>query len=176
MNLNHFTRTIPLTSATWDGTKYTFVSSSNHLLVTGDEVQINKKNENRRAVTVTNATTFSTAVQSDFTPSVTNVYATSFITQGDISDVMSFGGTTDPIKSIQLIGNTTSGAGSAVVDVQVSNDGVNFKNLGSSMNLTLATTPDNAILSVDSAFGFMRIKVTTLTGTGAKIKVIVGSV
>lgn len=78
--------------------------------------------------------------------------------------------------TFQAVGATTSGVGTAAVEVQVSNDGVNWITDGT-INLTLSTTSSSAGAVMDEAWVFVRgnIPAGGITGTGASVSLIMGS-
>ena len=73
---------------------------------------------------------------------------------------------------VQVLGNTTSGAGSAVVQIEVSNDGVNAIIAGS-VSLTLGTSVTDDGMTIDALWKFIRANVISITGTGAKVSAII---
>ncbi len=77
-------------------------------------------------------------------------------------------------RSFQAVGLTTNGAGAATIKVQVSNDGTNWIDLGSPIQLTLATTASSDGFSSTGAWAFVRGNVTALSGTGASVSLIMG--
>ncbi len=76
-------------------------------------------------------------------------------------------------RTYQVVASTTAGAGTATVEIQVSNDGTNWLLLGT-IPLTLSTTPSTDGLAANAPWAFTRAKVTALTGTGANVTVILG--
>lgn len=71
-----------------------------------------------------------------------------------------------PHKSVQAVVSGT-GAVTGTVDVEASNDGVNFFSIGT---ITLTGTGSaSGGFSTSSAWAFIRANVTAITGTGAKI-------
>lgn len=76
--------------------------------------------------------------------------------------------------TVQALGNTTSGTGTASIDIQVSNNGDNWLTL-STISLTLGTTVTTDGFANTAPWGYFRANVTTLTGTGAKVTVIFGA-
>lgn len=88
-------------------------------------------------------------------------------------------GAQSPLKSIsggktyQVTGATTAGAGSAVAAVQCGNNGTNWDTLGT-ITLTLSTTSSSdSFVSIDRCM-FVRVNLTTLTGTGASVSATMG--
>lgn len=78
--------------------------------------------------------------------------------------------------SFHATGFTTVGAGTAVIDVEVSNDGINWI-VAATISLVLAATPVIASdgFAIDAAWGFVRGNVTTITGTNAQTTLRMGS-
>lgn len=77
-----------------------------------------------------------------------------------------------PPMSVQAIGSTTAGAGAATINVDVSNDGVNFINAGT-ITLTLGTTVTSDGFTIASNWKFARAYVVSISGTGAAASVMV---
>lgn len=75
-------------------------------------------------------------------------------------------------RSFQAYGATSSGAGAATIEIQVSNDTTNWLVLGT-ITLTLATTVSNDGLSAISGWPYCRANVSALSGTGASVNVTV---
>lgn len=82
--------------------------------------------------------------------------------------------TVDAPKSFQLIGSTTSGTGAVSVDVQVSNNNVNWL-LAGTISLTLSTTPTSDGFAVNTKWLYARGKVNSISGTGATVTLIMGT-
>ena len=76
--------------------------------------------------------------------------------------------------TVQAIGSTTSGTGTASIDIQVSNNGDTWLTL-STVTLALGTTATNDGFANTAPWGYFRANVTALTGTGAKVTVIFGA-
>lgn len=74
----------------------------------------------------------------------------------------------DTGSTFQVWGSTSSGAGAALVDIDVSNDGVNFVYAGS-ITLTLGTTSVSDALPVTANYAFGRANVRSISGTGATL-------
>lgn len=81
--------------------------------------------------------------------------------------------TNNETKSFQLIGKTTSGVGAVSVDVEVSNDNVNFL-LSGTISLVLGTAPTTDGFAVDADWAYARGNVTSISGTGAIVSLIMG--
>jgi hypothetical protein len=69
--------------------------------------------------------------------------------------------------TFQGIANGSSGAFSAVITVEVSNDNANWELLGTMTLAGTATTADSTGLSSDAPWAFVRGNVTSISGTGA---------
>jgi len=79
------------------------------------------------------------------------------------------------IKTFQIVGATSSGAGGATVKIQGSNDKSTWVDLGT-VTLTLATTASADGFVVDAPWVFSRANVTAISGTGAYASVFMGAV
>lgn len=75
--------------------------------------------------------------------------------------------------ALQAKGVTTSGSGAAVVDVQASNDGVNWLTLGT-ISLTLGTSETSDGFVAEARWGAVRGYVQSISGTGAKVSLYMG--
>ena len=76
-------------------------------------------------------------------------------------------------RTFELVGQTSAGAGAASVDVEVSNDGVNWINLAN-ISLTLSTTTSSDGTASSAAWRFVRGNVASISGTGASVDLIMG--
>ena len=72
--------------------------------------------------------------------------------------------------TFQAVANGTSGAYAADIDVEVSNDGVNWVVLGNISISGTATTAATDGFSASLAWSYVRGKTGTITGTGAYLK------
>jgi hypothetical protein len=79
-----------------------------------------------------------------------------------------------PKKTFQASGSTTAGAGAATIKIQVSNDNVNWLDMGT-ISLTLSTSVTSDGFSSDSAWTYVRANLSALSGTGASVTVTVGA-
>ena len=77
-------------------------------------------------------------------------------------------------KAVQVVGSTTSGVGTAVVQIGVTLDGKNYIPLPGTITLTLGTAEVTDGLVVDGAWSGYNINVTSLTGTGASVSALIG--
>ena len=80
---------------------------------------------------------------------------------------------TQPNNSVQCVVVGT-GAVTASIDVEVSNNGVHFFKHGATQSLS-GTTSASSILPLTGFFRFVRINVTAISGTGATASGIVAS-
>lgn len=78
-------------------------------------------------------------------------------------------------RTFEAFGHTSSGAGSAIVIIEVRNDEDSDWHTMGTITLTLGTTVAGDGFSSSAAWRSVRARVTTLTGTGAKVSVNVGS-
>jgi hypothetical protein len=74
----------------------------------------------------------------------------------------------------QAVGATSAGAGTAEVDIEVSNDNENWILLGT-ISLTLSDTPATDGFASAAAWLYVRANITALTGTDASVNVIMGA-
>ncbi len=70
------------------------------------------------------------------------------------------------IKTFELVGNTTSGAGAVTAEVQGRNNGTAWSSIGT-IDLVLGVTPVADAFSSDDRFLYLRGRVTAISGTGA---------
>lgn len=71
--------------------------------------------------------------------------------------------------SFQAVANGTSGAFSATVVVQVSNDNTNWETLGTISLAGTATTADSDGFASDAPWAYVRGNVTAISGTDANV-------
>lgn len=76
--------------------------------------------------------------------------------------------------TFQAYGTTSSGAGAASIDIQVSNDSANWTTAGT-LKLTLGTIASTDALAVQASWPFVRGNVTSISGTGATVTLTVGN-
>jgi len=77
-------------------------------------------------------------------------------------------------RTFQVSGQTSVGAGSATVAIEVSNDGNNFINMAT-FSLTLSTTTVDEGVAVSNAWKYVRANLTAISGTGAAVSAIMGT-
>jgi hypothetical protein len=76
-------------------------------------------------------------------------------------------------RTFDANGSTSSGAGSATILIQASNDGSNFI-LIATITLTLSTTPAADGFASDAPWKYVRARVSAISGTGASVNVNMG--
>ena len=76
-------------------------------------------------------------------------------------------------KTFQATGQTSSGAGTASVNVEVSNDNANWIVAGT-IGLELGTTSATDGFVVSSNWTYVRGRVSSLSGTGATVSLFMG--
>lgn len=76
-------------------------------------------------------------------------------------------------RTFQATGATSAGAGSAVVDILASNDGVGFLVIGT-ISLTLGVTSVTDGFASDAPWLYIKADLKTLTGTDATVTVTMG--
>lgn len=79
-----------------------------------------------------------------------------------------------PYRSFHIYGSTSSGAGSATVDIEVSNDASSWV-VGVSCDLTLSTTVTAHGKVFLGHWKYVRANVTAISGAGASVSVILGT-
>lgn len=75
--------------------------------------------------------------------------------------------------SFHAVGSVASSTGAATIVIQVSNDGTNWLTLGT-ISLSLTTSESSDGFASDAAWAFVRANVTSISGTGASVSVIMG--
>lgn len=78
-----------------------------------------------------------------------------------------------PYQTFQAV-VTGTGAVSASVTLQGSNDAVNWTNIGSALAVASGTAPQNAAVTTNTVWQYFQANVTALTGTGAACAVTMG--
>jgi len=71
-------------------------------------------------------------------------------------------------------GSTSSGAGSATILIEVSNDNSNFITMAT-ISLTLSTSVSSDGFASQAPWRYQRARVSAISGTGASVSVTVGS-
>jgi hypothetical protein len=147
-------------------------------MVTGDVVSF-PGSVSFRTATVTGATTFTvlnlptTVGQSLIYTPTGEVYINELRTALDVSRAMEAPSSANNSSTFQVIGSTTAAAGAVSVDIEVSNNNVNWLKF-STISLVLATTAATDGVVLDAPWGFVRAKVASISGTGAKVTVLLG--
>ena len=77
-------------------------------------------------------------------------------------------------STVQAWGTTTAGAGAATILVQVSNDLAAPWITAGTITLTLSTTAATDGLSIGAPWNYVRVNVSSLSGTGASISAAIG--
>lgn len=72
--------------------------------------------------------------------------------------------------TVQAVGKTSSGSGSAVIELDVSNDGQNWL-VRDTITLTLSASESSAGVEIDAAWAWIRAEVKSISGTGAAVTV-----
>ena len=75
--------------------------------------------------------------------------------------------------TVQAVGLVSSATGQAVIDIEVSNNGVNWIT-HDTITLTLSTPEASAGIEIDAPWAFIRANVTSISGTGAEVSVFLG--
>lgn len=76
--------------------------------------------------------------------------------------------------SFHAIANATSGAYSATVKIQVSNDNTNWIDMGTISLSGTGPTADTDGLTSNTSWKYVRANVTAISGTGANVTVVMG--
>ena len=76
--------------------------------------------------------------------------------------------------SFHAYGSTTAGAGAATINIYVSNDNVDFSTLAGIIPLTLSTSVSGDGFVSLGSWRYVRANVSAISGTGAKVSVIMG--
>ena len=79
-----------------------------------------------------------------------------------------------PKRTFQASGLVASSTGSAVVNIQGSDDGTNWKTIGT-ITLTLGTSATNDGFVSDAPWRYVQANIGTLSGTGAIVTVTMGA-
>lgn len=75
--------------------------------------------------------------------------------------------------TFQAIGVVSASTGAVSIAVQVSNDNINFITLGT-ITLSLTTSESSDGFAADAAWAFVRGNVTSISGTGAAVSLLMG--
>jgi hypothetical protein len=74
----------------------------------------------------------------------------------------------------EAYGTTTSGSGAASVTIEVSNNNSTWQTAGT-IGLTLGTTQTSDGFVIDAPWLYVRANVASISGTGAKVSVIISA-
>ena len=77
-------------------------------------------------------------------------------------------------RTYQLVGSVSSGSGTCVVDIEVSNDGENFVNMHT-MEMNLSTTVNSDTYFSIEPWKYVRGNVTAISGTDASVDLTLGN-
>lgn len=77
-------------------------------------------------------------------------------------------------ETVHCFGSTSAGAGAVTVDVEVSNDGTTWV-VAATIDLTLSTSVAADGFVFNAPWKFMRGNVTAISGTDAKVSLVVGN-
>ena len=78
-------------------------------------------------------------------------------------------------KTVQVKGSTTSGTGAATVVVEVSNNAAWPFLTAGTLSLTLGTTATSDGLVINADWLLVRVRISAISGTGAKVSANVGA-
>lgn len=76
--------------------------------------------------------------------------------------------------TVQATGLVSSATGQAVIDIEVSNNGLNWLP-HDTITLTLSTTEASAGVEIDAPWALIRANVTSISGAGARVSVFMGA-
>lgn len=76
--------------------------------------------------------------------------------------------------TIEAKGTTSSGSGAASINIEVSNNGTTWQTAGT-IGLTLGTTQTSDGFAMDAPWLYIRANVTSISGTDAKVSVIISA-
>ncbi len=76
--------------------------------------------------------------------------------------------------TVEANGTTTAGSGAAQVSIEVSNNNSTWQTAGT-IGLTLGTTQTSDGFAMDAPWLYVRGNVTSISGTGAKVSVIISA-
>ena len=177
MRITNLTRSALISTSTSDATTTTVTTVSSHSMVTGDKVSF-PGTPIKSIATVTGASTFTvpniptTVGQTLVYTPTGEVYINEF-RAADVAVSVGAGSSANNAATFQVIGSTTAGSGAASVDIEVSNDNSNWMKFSTvTLVLGVTTTTDGVVL--DAPWGFVRSRVTSISGTNAKVTVLLG--
>ncbi len=160
------------TWASTNGGEWTITTSGNHLVSVGDVIPfIDPYNPVFYQLTAVTGTTGSTLVLASSEQKITfpneiflNTFPTGFV---GTTEAATFPGDK---SSFQATVSTSSGNGSGVVVIQVSNEGVACMNRVT-ITVASAASPATEGTVFDGAWAYMRGNITSVVGTGGKMKI-----
>lgn len=182
MKITNLSRSVAIASSTTNGTLVTVTTAVAHNMVTGDTVSFVNFDKRKFTVTVTGATTFTVPANTvlGYDTETNNsplpageCYPTALVSAATTSVGFTNASTSDSVFTFQAVGLTSAGAGSAVVNIQCSNDGVNWMTYGT-ITLTLGTTATSDGLVIAAPWGYFRASLGSISGTNAKVNVLFG--
>ena len=74
-------------------------------------------------------------------------------------------------RSFQAFGNTSAGVGASTIDIEVSNDNVNYTSV-TTLSLTLGVAVTSAVYTMENAYKHVRGNVKTISGTDATVSLV----
>lgn len=77
-------------------------------------------------------------------------------------------------RTFQVVGRTTAGGGSCSVDIEVSDNGINFLKLATIALPSMTTTDSTDGFASDAGWKYCRANVTAIAGTGANVDITMG--
>jgi hypothetical protein len=184
MKITNLSRSVAIASSTTNGTLVTVTTAVAHNMVTGDTVSFVNFDKRKFTVTVTSSTVFTVPAntvlgydtETNNSPlPVGECYPTDLRPPGGATTSVGFtnASTSDAVFTFQAVGSTSAGAGASVVNIQCSNDGVNWMTYGT-ITLTLGTTATSDGLVIAAPWGYFRAQLNSISGTNAKVNVLFG--
>jgi hypothetical protein len=187
MKITTLGREVAIASASLTDSTLTINTAAAHLLITGRTIRFDSRNgalDNKEyPVTVVDADTFTISVYGETIlanqmPMVvgSKIIALDLLSTGQISRAYPNGSVTDVTKVFHAVGSVSASTGTATVDIQGSNDGTNWVAVTSISLASLAVTPSSGAATVTAPWAFFRINVSAITGTNAKVRVLMSGV
>lgn len=177
MKVTKLVRQIAIASATSTTTTLTIGTTGNHNLVTGDVVAVDALAKLTYTVTVTNATTVTIPAIYDSVSTLpiipTSLYSLELNAAALSTISKPLGSTNDSMATFQVIGKTSAGTGSAAVNIEVSNNNINWLTYGT-ITLTLGTVEVSDGLVITAPWAYVKASATSITGTNGKVSILMG--